>query len=491
MICLAGYAQDQKEGKRIQINNADKGYYEKKHEKNRLVGNVIFEHEGALMYCDSAWLYSDDNRLRAFENVRINQGDTLFLTGDHLRYSGNTRKAIVTGDTVELKDPKTTLITDRLELDRKANTAYYYTGGKIWSEDNVLTSTEGYYNTRTKYFEFKDSVFLVNPDYDIRSDTLHYDTRSEEAFFFGPSTITSDSSFIYCENGVYNTQTDIAQFEKNAYLYDDNRYMTGDSLYYEKQYEYGEAFRNVYIHDTVENSIITGEYAEMVGQKDSAFVTGNPIFSAVDQPGDTLHLHGDSLYYTPDPKARGKSMLQAFYKVRIYKPNLQGSCDSLAYTERDSTIKMYYNPVLWNDSTQISGDTIYMEMKNQKPDSLKVFPNAFMIGIVDSLRNNQVSGRVMRGKFKNNALSRVFVDGNAESVYYPKDEDKEFIGMNRSLSSQMLIKFEDGQLSTIGYLSKPQANLYPIDKIPPDKKIIEGFKPRFEERPRRKTDILK
>lgn len=484
--------KDSAQGKRIQIKNANKGYYQKASTRNRLVGEVVFEHEGALMYCDSAWLFSAQNRLRAFSNVKINQGDTLFLTGNYLEYSGNTKLALITGDTVTLTDPKTTLNTDRLLLNRRTNVAYYTTWGHILSEDNVLTSHQGYYGTQSKVFNFKDSVHLINPEYEIESDTLEYDTRSEIAYFLGPSTIISDSSFIYCENGVYNTRTDIAQFEKNAYLYHDNRYMTGDSLYYERAGEYGEAFKNVFIHDTVNESVITGQYAEVKGQKDSAFVTGNPIFSQEEEPGDTLHIHGDSLYVIPDPAFRQKQLLQAFNKVRIYKSDLQGSCDSLTYAKRDSTIRMYVQPVIWNDSSQISGDTIYMEMAHNKPDSLKVFPDAFMISIADSLRTNQVSGRLMLGKFKNNSLKNVFVNGNGQSLYYPEDEDEGgYIGMNRSVSSRIFIKFRDGQLYQIGFLSKPQATLYPINKIPPDRKNIEGYNPRFAERPRQKKDILK
>jgi len=484
-------AQEEPAGKRIEIHNSDKVYYQKALERNRMLGNVVFEHEGALMYCDSAWLFSAENRLKAFQKVRINQGDTLFLTGDYLEYSGNTKLAKVTGDTVVLTDPKTTLHTDKLLLNRETHYAYYTTWGKIWSEDNELTSKQGSYHTEQKIFRFKDSVHLTNPEYDIVSDTLHYNTLTDVAYFLGPSTISSDSSMIYCENGLYNTQTDIAQFEKNAYLWYKDQYLTGDSLYYERDGEYGEAFLNVLLHDTANESVLTGQYGEVKGERDSAFVTGNPIFSQEAEPGDTLHVHGDSLYVIPDPGWPGHSMLKAFYNVRIYKPDLQGRCDSLTYAERDSTVRMYRRPLLWNDSTQISGDTIYLEMAHNQPDSLKVFPNAFMLSIVDSMRHNQVSGRIMLGKFRDNSLHRIFVNGNGESLYYPKEEDGTFIGMNRSVSSRILIKFKTGEIDQIAFLGKPDAQMYPIDDIPPDRKYIEGFEPQFAERPRDKKDLLR
>lgn len=459
--------------------------------KNRLLGNVIFEHEGALMYCDSAWLYSEDNRLQAFENVHINQGDTLFLWGDFLEYSGNTRLAKVTGEEVRLKDSKMELVTDRIDYDRNTSLAYYYTGGVITSEENKLTSEEGYYNSKTKLFNFKDSVVLVNPKYTIESDTLLYNSDTRFAYFHGPTTITSDSSHIYCENGVYNTVEDIAQFEKNAYLYDKNKYLTGDSLYYEKKTEFGEAFENVVVHDTVEDYVITGGYGQYTGSKDSTFVTLDPIYS-VKQEEDTLHIHGDTLFSTkvPDSLFGEYRMVKVFHKVKFYKKDIQGKCDSLVYADKDSIIRMYYDPLVWNDSSQVSGDTIYMTIRNEKLDSLKVYSNAFIIGIVDPVKYNQIKGRTMFGRFSDNKLSRVFVNGNGQTIYFPKDESKKFIGMNHAVCSNILIKLKDSQVSSITFLTKPEAKLYPISESGGEKSKLEGFQPRFDERPKSKADIL-
>jgi lipopolysaccharide assembly outer membrane protein LptD (OstA) len=189
LIWSSTLSAQKKESKQINIRQADKGFYSKSLGKNRLIGNVIFEHEGALMYCDSAWLFSEENRIRAFRNIRINQGDTLFLTGDYLEYSGNTKMAIVTGDEVILRDPEMTLLTDRLELNRETNLAYYYTGGKVSNDENILTSKKGYYNSNTKLFSFKDSVVLTNPRYIMYSDTLDYHSESRISYFKGPSTI--------------------------------------------------------------------------------------------------------------------------------------------------------------------------------------------------------------------------------------------------------------------------------------------------------------
>lgn len=481
----------EKKGRKIQIKQAKTLKYTKyQGKKNRLIGDVIFEHEGALMYCDSAWLFEEENRIRAFRNIKLNQGDTLFLWGDHLDYSGNTKLAVVTGDTVRLKDPKMDLTTDRLNFDRRSKLAFYSTGGRIINEENVLVSQRGYYSTASKIFNFKDSVVLTNPDYIIESDTLIYNTNTRFSYFNGPTTITSDSSYIYCETGVYNTALDIAQFEENALLYSKNKYMKGDSIYYEARGDLGEVFENVFIHDTVENYIITGDYGWYNGKRDSAFVTKDPIYSIV-QEEDTLHIHGDTLQSSIIKDSIGEyRLIRVFHGVKFFKSDLQGHCDSLTYSTRDSTLRMYYDPILWNDSTQITGDTIFLTMKNNKLDSLKVYHNSFIVSMIDPAKYNQIKGKIMFGKFANNELSRVFVNGNGQTIYYPKDDKKEFIGMNKSVSSYIIIRLKDGQVAGISFLKKPEVKLHALDKVSAADSRLEGFKAQFDIRPTSKADLL-
>lgn len=484
-------AQEKKE-KKIEIKQAKFLRYSKKiPDRNRLIGDVIFEHEGALMYCDSAWLYDKENRVEAFQNIKIDQGDTLFLWGDHLDYSGNTKIAKVTGEVVRLKDPKMELTTDILNFDRKNKVAYYSTGGTIINDENTLTSQKGFYNTIDKVFNFKDSVILVNPDYKMFSDTLDYNTRTRIVYFRGPSTILGDSSSIYCENGLYNTVLDIAQFEENAILNSKNKILKGDSLYYEAKNDLGEVFGNIFIHDTVDNYVITGNYAWYNGEIDSAFVTQNPIYSIL-QEGDTLHIHGDTLQSNITKDSIGEyRIVRAYRGVKFFKTELQGKCDSLTYSSRDSTLKMYRSPILWNDSTQTLGDTIFLTMRDQKLDSLKVYGNSFMISIVDSTKYNQIKGKVIFGNFSKNKLKRVFVNGNGQTIYYPKDDKNEFIGMNKSISSYIIIRLKNGQVVGISFLKKPEVKLLSLEKITEGDNKLEGFKSHFETRPTSKADLLK
>lgn len=485
------YAQSSgKVSRKIKIQNADKGFYQKSKGRNRLLGKVIFEHEGAFIHCDSAWLYSAENSIKAFSNVRINQGDSLFLWGDYLEYNGNSRLGVVTGKDVKLDDTEMTLTTDRLDFDRNNSLVYYQNGGRIINQNNVLTSQKGYYHTHSKFFDFKDSVVMVNPSYRIESDTLRYSSQTRVAYFEGPTNITSDSSFIYCENGRYNTISDIAQFRENAYLYEDNKFIFGDSLYYDKNNEFGEAFENVRVHDTVEDYVITGGYGRFLGTSESTFVTFDPIYSILSE-GDTLHIHGDTLTAQASSDSLGEyKQVKVYRGVKIYKSDLQGKCDSLSYSSRDSAFQMYYDPIIWSDSSQVTGDTIFLTLDNKKLDSLKIFSNSFILSENDLGMYNQIKGRNMYGKFSNNDLRRVFVNGNGQTVYFPKDDQDEYIGMNRAVCSNILIKLKDNQVKSITFLNKPEAKLHPLSEAKGDLTRLEGLRPRFEERPSSKASLL-
>ncbi|MFT6167789.1 MAG: lipopolysaccharide assembly outer membrane protein LptD (OstA), partial [Vicingaceae bacterium] len=223
----------------------------------RLIGDVQFKHQNALMYCDSAYFYKTTNSIDAFGSVRINQGDTLNLYGDFLHYDGDQKLATVTGKEVKLASPEFDLFTDRLLYDRANNIASYTTGALIESKNdsNVLVSKRGYFYSNQSTFLFKKDVVLTNPEFKMRSDTLRYFTATEVVNFLGPTTITSDSNLIYCENGWYDTQLDQSKYFANAYIITDGKLLEGDTLFYDRKLGFGKADGNVQITDTVENVV--------------------------------------------------------------------------------------------------------------------------------------------------------------------------------------------------------------------------------------------
>lgn len=299
-----------------------------------VVGNVVFRHDSVYMYCDSAYYYDKISSFEAFSNVKMNQGDTLFLYGDRLYYDGNTQIAEVRMN-VRMENRNTTLLTDSLNYDRVYNLGYFFDGGTLMDEQNVLTSEWGQYNPGTKQSVFNYNVKLVNPQFTLTSDTLEYNTASKIANIVGPSDILSDNNHIYSEKGTYNTVTGKAYLLDRSVLTNEGKQLTGDSLFYDRNEGLGEAFRNMVLTDTVNKNMMTGEYGYYNEKKKYAFATDKAV--AVDySQGDSLFLHGDTLLmetFHLDTDSMFREM-RAFHKVRFYRTDVQGVADSLVFSTR-------------------------------------------------------------------------------------------------------------------------------------------------------------
>ena len=209
-------AQD---SKKIEILNADNTFANtNKHpEYWRLIGNVSFQHNNAIMTCDSAYHYTSENKIKAFGRIKINQGDSITITGKRLTYFGLENKADIKGNVV-LIDQDMTLRTEQIFYNLSTNVASYPKQGTIIDNEKTINSKKGEFHSKLHKFIFKDSVIVIAKDYQILTDNMHYNSNSEVTYFFGPSFIISDTKTIYCENGWYNTKTDIAQFRENTYI---------------------------------------------------------------------------------------------------------------------------------------------------------------------------------------------------------------------------------------------------------------------------------
>ncbi len=475
--------------KRIELLNANTLEYDESLGKNvrRLLGDVSFRHENTVMYCDSAYLYADQNRLDAFNNIRINEPGGMSLTGDKLIYDGNTRMARITGKVV-MSDGKMVLVTDALEYDMKNNIARYTDNGKITDNNNILTSKKGYYYSSKKELYFKENVELQNPNYVMKGDTLRYNTISKIAYFPGPTTITSTNNTIVCKDGWYDTEKENASFSKRAKLTSGKQELTGDSLYYERKTGIGLAFGNIVIRDSVQNTVITGEKARYNELTDHAVITGKPELILAFET-DSLFLHADTLVAKFDSISNNR-ILYAWKNVKFFKTDLQGKSDSLTYSYSDSTARYYGNPVLWSEENQLSGDFITMQQRNGQIDNLKIFNSAFITSMEEAGKFNQIKGKDLTGYFKENQLYRVEVDGNGQSLYYAKNSKDEVVGMNRADCSNLLIFIAESKVQSISLLDAPTAILYPPGKISPDQALLKGFSWKIEQRPKSREDIF-
>lgn len=455
-----------------------------------VVGNVIFRHDSLYMYCDSAYYFDQRNSFEAFGNVRMEQGDTLFLYGDHLYYDGMTQIAQMRMN-VRLENRNTTLLTDSLNYDRVYSLGYFFDGGTLMDEQNVLTSEWGEYNTQNKQSVFNYNVKLVNPQFTLTSDTLRYNTASKVANIVGPSDILSDNNRIYSESGYYNTQTGKADLYQRSVLTNEGKQLTGDTLFYDRNEGVGEAFHNMVMTDTVNKNMMTGDYGYYNEKTKYAFATRKAV--AIDySQGDSLFLHGDTLMlktFHLDTDSMFREM-RAFHKVRFYRTDVQGVCDSLVFSTKDSCLTMYDNPILWNENQQLIGEKVLIYMNDSTIDWAHIVNQALSVEQIDTTMYNQVSGKEMKAFFRDGEMKKVEVIGSVRLVYYPMDSDSTLIGMNVSETSQLDIYLEQQKLDHMVMSPKSNGTLYPLPQIPKGKDKLDNFVWFDYIRPLNKDDIF-
>jgi len=493
-IRSSGYLSAQDTTKII-LERADSWEYNKAigPDIQRIIGDVILRHDTGYLFCDSAYLNDIKNVVMAYGNVHIKASDTLNLYGDSLQYDGNTKIAKVWGN-VMLVDNQTILTTDSLDFNRRTHVAWYDNWGKIVNDDNNLVSKYGYYFTSDKEFFFKEKVILMNPDYIMNSDTLMYNTVTEIAYFYGPSTIVSRDKVdsIYCIDGWYDTQKDISQFRYGAEIYHEAQLLTGDTIYYERVNGYGQVFNNALLLDTIQDIAVTGNYGEIIRKRGVGFMTQQAVAILIED-NDSLFMHGDTIKAYFDPDSEDQQQIRAvfaYYKVRFFRKDLQGACDSLAYHGSDSTIFMYHEPVIWSEQNQLSADTISLTIHNGELDTMVMYKSAFIIAQDDTTKFNQIKGKDMIAYFIKNELYKIKVMGNSETIYFAREEDKSLIGINKLYSSDMLIFIKDNEIQSITYISQPSGTLFPEEEISPYDLFLKNFNWRDEERPKSKEEIF-
>ena len=489
IFCFFNHLEAQKSSK-IDIENAD--FSDVNHEEIPdavlLRGNVRVRHEGVVLTCNTAYFFQKENYIKAFGEVQMVQGDTLFLNSKYAEYNGEVKQAYATGNVV-MRSPESTLVSDTINFDRNTQEAFYNSYGTITSKENTLKSKAGRYYANQKKFRFLTAVTITNPKYVIKSNHLDYYTNSGHAYLFGPSTITSDQNYIYTEKGFYDTKKNLAHFVRKSYIKYNDRLIKGDSLYYDRNREFASATNNVKITDSLNKGVIKGHYAELYKQKDSMFVTRRAVaINVVDN--DSVYIHGKKLMVTGK---EGNRIIRAFNNVRFYKTDMSGKCDSIHSSAKTALTKMIGNPILWNGESQITGDIMHLIGNNttQKLDSLKVLNNTFIVS-KDTIGTgfNQVKGQNLYGKFFEGKLRDVDIVKNAEVIYYMRNDAQELIGINKNVSSKINLLLDKNEIETITFFNQVDGDIFPEADLPENARKLRGLVWRGDEKIKSKDDIF-
>ncbi|MBI1193940.1 MAG: hypothetical protein GC205_12340 [Bacteroidetes bacterium] len=474
--------------RQIEIIKADalEGFRLGNEQVRLLIGGVVLRQDAVTLTCDSALFYPDRNDVRAYGRVRINQADTIRADSDSLYFDGDAQLLRLMGS-VRLSDRSAVLTTNDLDYNLGTRIGRYRNGGKLNNQGSVLTSQFGTYLSREQTAFFQDSVVLVHPNYSLFADTLEYRTDKDLAVFHGPTRILHENNTVYCEGGSYDGQQEVGIFTRNAVLDGPPQRISGDSIVYNSETGIGKAWGNVLFTDSEKNLVQRSQYSEYDETSRTMYSTGRSLLSYV-LSGDSLHLSADHVRSKTDSLDRRE--LFAYGDVRLFKSDLQAVCDSMIWRDADSTISLFQDPVLWSDVSQFTADTILILIRGEEVHRVNLLQQAFIVNEPDSLLYNQIRGRLVTGYFKESELVRMDVRGNGESIYFADEEGKGYLGANKALCSNMVIRLVDQQVNRISFLEKTDAIFHDLKETDFRSLRLDGFSWRLRERPKSRLDLM-
>lgn len=462
-------------------------YDEMLHDAKILRGDVICEHDGALLYCDTAYIFEKENRMQASGHILITQGDSIRVTAEKLIYDGKNKMASLV-NRVKCVERDMVLTTPAMQFDLGHSIASYYNGGVIVNQTNTLSSKHGHYFSAGKTAAFQFDVKLENPEYTMSCDTLRYKVDQKTAYFLGPSIIRSKNDYIYCENGWYDTRREFSRFSRNAVLVTTRQTLRGDSLEYDRLNKTGKAFRHVSLTDTSEHSVLYGDFIEYREKENEARVIGKAVYARLMEK-DTFFLGAKQLYYNGLDSLN--TIVLAYPDVKIFHRQIQGQADSASYQSKDSLLVLHRNPILWTNQSQGTAKFMTATISKRSIKGFSMEGQALLIQDGDSLRHNkfnQLSGKTIRGSFQNDSLRKVTITGNVDILYYPKSE-KKYMGLNNTNCNEAILWFKANDIERVSLKPKSSGQLKPMNDPASRDARLKGFNWQYDKRPKSRQDL--
>jgi lipopolysaccharide export system protein LptA len=508
-----------KPGTTIIIIQADRYNFQDKDSSGKfisLAGNAKVQQERTFFDADSIVLNQKENYLEAFGHVHINDADSVHTYADYLKYYGKDKKAFLKNN-IRLTDGKGTLTTNDLDYDVGIKMGTYHNGGKIVNRQTTITSRDGYYYGDTRDVYFYNKVEMNSPDTKIFTDTMLYNINTEITNFISPTTIFNGKRKVFTKEGFYDSKTKKAQFAKRSCIDDSTYTLCADDMAFEDstgkaQFRGNAVYRSkdsLSGFDLIANDIKTNSKTKTI------LATEKPILF-LKQENDTTYISADTLFsarFTQLQKVKNIPMLrdtakgnyivkfdkdssndryfEAYNHVKIFNDSLQAIADSMFYSSTDSVLRLFNNPIAWAQDNQITGDTMYLFVKNRNPEKMVVFENAMAISKVNGSFFNQLRGNNITGYFKGEHIDVLKTNGSpAQNVYYAQDEQKKIVGVNQSAADVINIEFINNKPEKVIFINNLQGTMFPLNQVNHSDLQVKGFKWLIDLRPKSKFAIL-
>lgn len=484
-------------GKTIILHNADILSYSQTTapDVQKLSGNVKLQHGSWMMFCDSAYLNERTNSFEAFGRIRIKDEDSVTLTSRSLVYDGVTRLAILHGNVVLKNGSSSSLFTETLYYDRNQDLAYYDDSGTIVDKENVLTSVHAEYEPKTGEAFFREEVEIESPNFLLQTDMLYYNTQDHICRIISPTTITSDSVTIETDKGFYDTEGEVGILLNRSNINHPEGFFTGDSIVYDKKSEMGEAFGDVEMIGERKKINFYGDYG-FWHQKEEYFFATERAYAIDYSQKDSLFMSADTIeginHSQGEKDAQKIRFLRAYRHGKVFRKDVQGVADSMAYFSCDSLLTLVGSPILWSDSLQLMGDTIrsvlsedaiYRSDVLNQASSVRQLPRKGMF--------DQIQSDSLIVFFENNKVRKAHYIGNVESwIYLEQEKIHYYYGVSHIQSPRMDVIIDKDSLQKIYWKGSVKGKVYPIEQLTEDKQFLSRSSWKSDLRPTSPWDIL-
>lgn len=495
--------------------------------KATLFGEVAFDSRGQQLFTDQLNYDLNTKVATYFTGATLTNGSTQ-LTSKRGYFYTETDEAYFK-DSVVVIDPEFNLRSDTLLFNTKTQVATFLGPTLVGNDSTKIYCEAGFYNTANETAEFRQNAQFVRGEqeavgdiirYDgvtntytlagnasfkendrqAQADTIQYNEATEETILIGNATYQDSTQSIAAQKIIYDQKKDVYSTRGRSFISDPPQILQADQVDFDNETGLGIASGNVIWQDTSQELTIKCQLAEYDRVTDYLKASGGRPLLITKIEDDSLYLASDTLLAISRQDTILVDSLQqidtsrtlyAYYDVRIYKTDLQAICDSLIYSTKDSLFRFFEEPLIWSDTSQFSADTVTLQLKDDKLDQIFLYNKSFIVNSPDEKFFNQIKGKNITATFLESELRRMLVEGNAESVYYAQDENKAYVGVNKTICSEMLLYFGNNTVEKISFFAEPTARLEPMKQANHEELKLEGFQWIVDRRPKSVADILK
>lgn len=466
---------------------------------------------------------------------KYTQGGTLTAEGTTVNsrlgnYNGFTQQTWFK-DSVVVSNEKYSIESKELTYNIKTKVVKILDESVIYTENSTIWSRSGTYDSKNTQAVFNSRTTVESDDQIIIGNALTYNDQSGMGKAKGDVYVidTKNETKLTADEAEYNKLTGYGKATGHVRIESEGgkSILRSEVTEYNKKTGYAIARGKVIFEHTVQQtSLLPGimEYHAFskfmlatvnpklitVADGDSLFMRADTMYSLRIQDREKLKwipelssakksptayryslLYADSTYRNPDPKQEEPKLIIGHRNIKLFSDSMQAVCDSLSYSQADSTFRLYKNPVMWSKNQQSHADTVFIKTIDNKLSEVNLRNNALLVSLT-GYENvyDQVSGLFIDAFFERNEIQRVHVDQNAESIYYAKDDAGAYIGTNRAESAEMTVFFINKEVDHILFVNDPKGNFYPIDQLTDTIRYLNSFKLFTERKPKSKEEVM-